>query len=166
MMMSGIAQSVVAGLGVFLLLHITLWRAKPSNAPRILLLTGLAGVGLVSSGVMALVMSGGAAVEVCAALWLTGFFLTVYFFVYAGVARSVSVTLLFQLLRCRGGSLDVETLVNEYAASSRFEDRVEVMRQIGLLRVTGETVALTPKGEAVSRGVRVLSTLTCSDVRG
>lgn len=164
--MSGIAQSVVAGLGVFFLLHITLWRAKPSNAPRILLLTGLAGVGLVSSGVMALVMSGGAAVEVCAALWLTGFFLTVYFFVYAGVARSVSVTLLSRLLHNRKEPVEFGALLDEYAASTRFQDRIRLMHQTGLLRITGDLVSLTPMGRAFSHGVKILTRLACGELQG
>jgi len=161
-----IALPVLTGMAALVILHVAIWRMSPSPDPRVGLLGRLAlgGVGLsvLANGFLA----GFNGPDLCAVLWIDALAVTCYFFVYAGVARSVSMTLLSRLLRCQGGSLDVETLVNEYAASARFEDRVEVMRRIGLVRVAGKTVALTPKGVAVSRGVRMLSTLMCSDVRG
>ncbi len=161
-----IALPVLTGMAALVILHVAIWRMSPSPDPRVGLLGRLAlgGVGLsvLANGFLA----GFNGPDLCAVLWIDALAVTCYFFVYAGVARSVSMTLLSRLLRCQGGSLDVETLVNEYAASARFEDRVEVMRRIGLVRVAGKTVALTPKGAAVSRGVRMLSTLMCSDVRG
>lgn len=161
-----IALSVCIGMAAVAILHVAIWRMSPSPNPRFGLLGRLAlgGVGLsvLANGLLA----GFNGPDLCAVVWIDALAVAGYFFVYAGVARSVSMTLLSRLLRCQGGLLDLETLVSEYAASARFEDRVEVMRKIGLLRVAGKTVALTPKGAAVSRGVQVLSTLTCSDMRG
>ena len=161
-----LALSVLIGMAAVVILHVAIWRMAPSPDPRLGLLwrLTLGGVGLsvLANGFL----TGFNSPDLCAVLWIDALVIAGYFFVYAGVARSVSMTLLSRLLRCPGGSLDVETLVNEYVTSSRFEDRVEHMRRIGLLNVSGDILTLTPKGAAVSRGVKVLSTLTCSDVRG
>jgi len=161
-----IALSVLAGMAAIIILHVAIWRMGPSSDPRFGLLGWLAlggvGISIFANGFLA----GFNGSDLCTVVWIDALAITCYFFVYAGVARSVSITLLSRLLRCPGGSLDVETLVNEYAASSRFEDRVEVMRKTGLIRVAGRTATLTPKGTAVSQGVKVLSAMTCSDVRG
>lgn len=165
-MMSSVMPSVLAGLSVFLVLHVLLWRARPSNAPRILLLTGLAGVGMAVSGWTGVMTNGWQAIEVCAAMWITGFGLTVYFFVYAGVARSVSVTLLARLRHSRTEPVALETLVKDYATSTRFHDRIRLMDHAGLLRVEGDSVRLTPRGRALSHGVRMLTRLTCGALQG
>ncbi len=165
-MMSSVTPSVLAGVSAFFVLHVLVWRARPSNAPRIFLLTGLALAGMMVSGWTSAAGNGWRAVEACATLWITGFCLTLYFFVYAGVARSVSVTLLARLRRSRTEPVALETLVNEYATSTRFHDRVQLMRRTGLLRVEGDRVHLTPRGRALSQCVRTLTRLSCGELRG
>lgn len=161
-----IVQAVMAGLAVFLLLHVAIWRAAPSNAPRIMLLGLLAAVGTGSSVLGYRLLGGAGGTALCAIVGIDAFAITLYLFVYAGVARSVSVTLLSRLLHCAGGSLDFETLVDEYTASLRFEDRIQLMRRSGLVRVSGGSVRLTRKGIVLSRGAKWVGRLTCSDLDG
>ena len=162
----GIVLGVLAGMAVFVALHVTLWRLAPSTEPRFGLLGRLALVGVGVSILINGMLAGTDAATVCAVLWIDALAVVWYFFIYAGVARSVSVTLLADLLRAPDGMLDLDAVVAAYAASSRFGDRVEHMRKLGLLRVSGRTVTLAPKGAALSRGARLLSTLTCSGLRG
>jgi len=158
--------AVFTGMVAMVTLHVAIWRRSPSPYPRLGRLGWLAlggvGVSVLVNGLLTRFNSH----DLCVVVWIDALVVACYFFVYAGVARSVSVTLLSDLLRCRGQSLDVETLVNAYTASSRFEDRIEHMRRVGLLQVSGDTVTLTSKGLALSRGIRMLSALTCSQLRG
>lgn len=158
--------SVCIGMAAFMILHVASWRTAPSSDPRFGLLGRLALVGAGISVLVSGLLRGFNGTDLCAVLWIDALAVTGYFFVYAGVARSVSITLLADLLRAPGGSLSLEAFIAEYAASSRFEDRIEQMRRVGLLRVSGETVTIAPKGATLSRGVKVLSALTCSEMRG
>jgi len=103
--------------------------------------------------------------ELCAVVWVDTFVIVFYLFVYAGVARSVSLTLLAQL-SASTGSVNMDRLVADYLASSRLRDRIELMRASGLVRVTGDVVALTRRGARVAQGASLLSRLTCGDLRG
>jgi hypothetical protein len=140
--------AVAAGHIFFYVAHIAWWRARPSNQPRMARLGALALASIAVS--LALLVPAGldgptafGVVGVQAALLLG------YAFVYAGMARSVSVTLLGRLLP-EAGAVALSRLVEEYAASSRFEDRIRLMDASGLLEVSDQAVALTDKGRRLA----------------
>jgi len=164
--MGVVAVSVMVGMSVFLALHLILWRAHPSQAPRIGLLAWLAVIGLGSCGLTLWLVRGVDLIELTAALWIMTLLVVLYFFVYAAIARSVSVTLLARLSRSGSGTLDFETLLQDYLASAHFEDRLRLMHQSRLIRLSAEVVTLTPRGRALSRGTRLLSRLACGELRG
>ena len=141
-------------MGTFLFFHVLLWRSYPSHSPRFFLL-GLLGVGeIVVSGLSYLLTEGGHGLGICAVVWTNLFLVIAYLFFYAGIARSVSLTLLARLLESSNRPLDFERVVEEYAASSRFEDRIRVMQTSGLVKLSGTTVRLTRKGSLYARGAK------------
>ncbi|MBI2870543.1 MAG: hypothetical protein HYY14_02405 [Candidatus Omnitrophica bacterium] len=150
---NGIWISVLAGITVFLALHVILWRSMPSDNPRMVLLSGLALVGMgVSLGIASIGARPDAA-RLCSVLWIDAFWIILYFFVYAGLARSVSLTCLVHMLRSGGDPVDFEALVDEYARSSRFEERIRLMRARGLIRQTNGSVSLTRGGRRLALAV-------------
>ena len=151
-----IIAAVMLGMGSWVGCHVGLWRLKPSNAPRMLLLGLLSLAGLAVSLAFGMAMRADT-LELWVVVWVDLFVTIGYCYVYAGLARSVSVTLLARLRRCDGGSLPFETLVEEYAGSSRFEDRLRVMDEAGLIHLSGCVVTLTPQGRWLGRGAWVLS---------
>ena len=164
--MSGAAVwSVAGGMGVFLLTHIVIWRVRPSNAPRVRLLGGLAAGGMLVSALTHVSLVGFQPVELCGTLWIDLLLVTAYFFLYAGIARSVSVTLLARLRQVRH-PVELEVLVKEYVSSSRFEDRISLMHQRGLLHWSPEMVTLTPKGTRLARVSRALSRVVSGGLHG
>lgn len=104
--------------------------------------------------------------ELCAVLWIDSFAVVLYMFVYAGLARSVSVTILSRLIECGGRPLDFDTLVGEYALSSRFDDRIQLMEKNGLVRFAADSVTLTKKGFALARAAKGLGEVFGSGLRG
>lgn len=155
---------MLIGMATFWLLHVAIWRLAPSSAPRLRLLVVLAGVGM---GVSVLTqrwlgdLNGTSLWTVlCAALLV----MTGYLFMYAGIARSVSVTLLAWLLQ--RGSMNVEELAQEYLASSRFEDRLRLMQASGFVQLTQDRVMLTPRGCALTRVAARLSQLLGTTLHG
>jgi len=161
-----VVASVAAGVAAFLVLHVVIWRALPSNSPRILLLALLAVVGVVISLIVNLLVGEINGFELCAVLWIDIFAIIFYMFVYAGVARSVSVTLLSRLLDCHNRPLDFHTLVEEYTSSSRFEDRIRLMEKNGLVRLGEDSVRLTWQGLALARGAKVLGQVLGDGLKG
>jgi hypothetical protein len=166
MVAGDVVNSVAAGIAAFLVLHVVIWRASPSNSPRILLLALLAGVGVVVSLLVDVLAGGFNGFELCAVLWIDIFAIIFYMFVYAGVARSVSVTLLSRLLKCQDRPLDFHTLVEEYTLSSRFEDRIRLMEKNGLVRLGEGAVRLTWQGLALARGAKVLGQVLGDGLKG
>ena len=164
--MGGVLASVGVGMGLFLALHVVLWRANPSTSPRMGLLAWLAILGTAGSLLTHRLLGGLDVVELCAVAWIDLFVVIAYFFVYAGLSRSVSVTLLAQLARDGAGALDFEALLRAYLALAHFEDRLRLLHRSRLVRFSGDAVTLTPRGWALSRGARWLSRLTCGELRG
>lgn len=161
-----VVWSVGISLALFLGLHVLIWRASPSSDPRI---RRLAVLGLVSLGVAAAaytLLAGVDAAALCAVVWIELFLIISYFFVYAGVARSVSVTILARLVEVPEGVVSFDALVEGYRRSSRFADRIALMEKNRLVRRDGETVHLTPRGRVFSRGMCVLSRLTAARLEG
>lgn len=165
-MNSSIVGAVAAGMTTFLLLHVVIWRAAPSNSPRILLLGLLAAVGILVSLLVGLLLAGLNAFVLCAVLWIDLFAVILYMFVYAGLARSVSVTLLSRLLRCGDQPLDFNALVEEYSSSSRFDDRIRLMHRSGLVRLSENSVALTGRGSALARWAKLMGQVVGGGLEG
>jgi len=93
-------------------------------------------------------------------------FIMLYLFVYAGLSRSVSITLLARLLESGPRPLDLGALSREYSNSSRFEDRIHLMNESGLLQVEGSSVRFTAKGLRLARGSQWLSRILSSGLEG
>lgn len=138
-------------------LHIALWRAAPSNTPRIRLLGILGLAGLVASGAIVVMVQGWDLYALTAAIWINTFCVTLYVFFYAGLSRSVSVTVLERLLASPTHRADFATLVADYSASARFEDRVRLMDHTGLVTIDSSgTVVATLKGIRLGRAAQFL----------
>lgn len=161
-----LALSVGLGFVAFLLTHLVLWRRQPSNHPRIRMLAALALAGLGIAAGAHRVLAGADVVGLCAALWIETALFVGYFFVYAGLARSVSVTLLDGVRRAPMGFVPFEALLEEYQRSSRFADRIALMQRSGLVRVCGGAVSLTRRGAAFVRGIEILQRLAYAQLEG
>jgi hypothetical protein len=155
-MTGSLLWSLVAGMTVFLALHIGLWRASPSNNPRILLLGLLVGVGLAVSVLVDLILNRTDALEWCAVLWINGFLGVLYLVFYSALARSVSLTLLIRLWQAGPPPPAMQALVEEYTSSNRFEDRIQLMHDSGFTRPTAGSIALTGRGVLMARWARGL----------
>ena len=159
-------MAVALGFLAFFFSHVVLWRRRPSNSPRIFLLAGLAGGGMVvSSFFYSLAASRFNGAVLCAILWTDLFFMIAYVFFYAGAARSVSVTLLTRILES-GAPVKFQTLLEEYVSSGRFEDRIRLMETIGLMRTSGENVMLTPVGFSCARTLQKAARLLVAPLEG
>ena len=142
-------------MGIFLVTHVAVWRTLPSGSPRIGLLSGLAATGVVIS-LLTVLLVGGLLPELFAVASIDFLLVVLYLFVYAGVARSVSLTLVARLLVEPGHTVAFGTLLDEYTSSSRFEDRLRLMGESGLLLISGDRVDLTVKGVRMARWARFL----------
>jgi hypothetical protein len=154
--MFGLWGSAAVGVTVFLLLHVILWRVFPSDLPRIRLLALLSLIGMASSIAVHLRFHSRDPIELYAVCAIDVFAMVLYTFFYAGLARSVSLTLMIRFLQSRLDSTDLEILAEEYAASTRFEDRIYLMQESGLVRVSGHSVSLTPRGKQLGFWSRAL----------
>ncbi|SVD29875.1 uncharacterized protein METZ01_LOCUS382729, partial [marine metagenome] len=132
-------------MGIFLVTHVAVWRTLPSGSPRMGLLSGLAAMGVVIS-LLTVLLVGGLLPELFAVASIDFLLVVLYLFVYAGVARSVSLTLVARLLVEPGHTVVFGTLLDEYTSSSRFEDRLRLMGESGLLLISEDRVDLTVKG--------------------
>lgn len=158
--------SVAAGTALVVMLQVANWRRSPSSKPRMGLLFRISLVGAFVAvdffgaffayrlgGLMADAVAFGAV----SVLLMFGFVMMGYFFVYSGICRSVSLTLLIQLWETEGSTIPFDTLLGRYAASDRFEDRIVLMRDAGLVRLDGTRVEITPKGRRMAAVSRVLA---------
>lgn len=158
--------SVAIGGVVLLLLHVMVWRWAPDNSPRVILLGLLTTIGILISGVIDAVLTNGDSLEVCAVVWIAVSLGVFYIIFYVGLARSVSLTLLARLRGCGAQSLPLNALVDEYASSSRFEDRIRVMHKTGLAQLSADSVNLTDKGFKLARWAKVLGRAAGIGVEG
>jgi hypothetical protein len=164
--MNAVVISVLAGMLSFLVLHVAIWRWVPGNSPRVMLIGFLALVGMTISAVTDMAVGRGNGLEICAVLWIDVFLAVVYVLFYSALARSVSLTLLSRLLSSGAQSLSVDALVNEYASSPRFEDRIRVMHEIGFAQLSSNSVRLTDKGFRLARWARALGRVMGSGLEG
>lgn len=158
--------AVGAGFVAFLTAHVAVWRWHPSTDPRMGLLAMLALGGLGMTAVAHRALAGVDLLGLCAALWIELALFVGYFFLYAGLARSVSVTLLDCVRRAPSGRVPCEALLAQYQRSSRFADRITLMQRSGLVRVCGGAVSLTPRGAACVRGIELLQRLAYAELQG
>lgn len=158
-------QAVFFGFIFFLILHVAVWRSWPSKFPRIFLLNFLVFMGFLLSASLDAFRSGFNAVEFCAIAWLWFCADIFYLFLYAGIARSVSITLLARLAR-GGSALDAGELVLESGHSSRFEDRIALMQDQGYVASRQGKIALTPSGKALIRFLKFLSRFFVTRMEG
>lgn len=161
-----IVISVAVGVVAFLTAHVIVWRAFPSDAPRIGLLAALSAGGIALSAAVQVLQRDLALIELYAVFSVDVLLAVLYLFIYAGISRSVSVTLIARLHAHRDAGLDFRTLLEEYAASSRFEDRLRLMATSGLLRLEGESALLTRRGTRLARCAKVLARALGTELSG
>ena len=155
-MTTALLISVATFLVALAVLHVVVWHAIPSKSPRPFLLVFLAAVSMAISGVLDVLLAGFNGFELCALVWIDSFFAILYVILYAIIARSVSFTLLSHLLRDSDEPVELNDIVEEYALSSRFSDRVALMETGGFVRTEGSRVTLTRKGIAVAGWAKTL----------
>ncbi len=161
-----VMTSLVAGTAVFALLHVGVWRAFPSNEPLMTLLGMLLAVSIGAAMALDYAFGQGGSLELCAVLW-TGVSCGVFYVIfYSGLARSVSLTLLGRLFQAGPHPLLLDELVQEYATSDRFEDRVRLMHESGLVRLSGDSVELTKRGARVAHWSRGLGRIVGNRLEG
>jgi len=166
MMSVRLAASLLIGMGAVFLLHVGLWRLRPAGSPRIPVLALLGTVGTAASAALYGALSSWDPVGASAALWY-GFSLTIaYLFFYAGVSRSVSLSLLIQIAHQGRSSASFGEVLAGFAESDRFEGRVRLMREAGLVSLEGGEVRLTPKGRRWGGTARALGNIFGSGLEG
>ncbi len=159
-------MSVGIGAATFIGLHVLWWRRTASNNPRIGLLCLLAIVGVACSLIVGLFFYELAEEALWALLWIDAFFVVLYLFLYAGIVRSVSLTLLAHLRQDDHRSIDLQSIIDEYSASARFEDRIQLMSESGFIQVSKEFVSLTKTGRLLAKSAKGLSRLLGTDLEG
>lgn len=152
------------GLVVFFALHVGLWRSAPSNRPRVGRLAGIAGVALAISVAGSVWRSAGITLAIWPIVWVEAFVIVLYVFVYAGLARSVSATLLARIQT--SGRIRFDHFAAEYAASSRFEDRLQLLHDVGLVKISEVGVTLTDRGARLARICEWAARVTASRLEG
>ena len=154
---TNVVFSILLGSFLFLLLHICLWRLRPSNSPRLFLLIGLGALGTMASEIIFGIVQGFKLLEFITILGVSTFLFNAYLMIYSVLARSVSVTILTGLRLRENSRVDFESLLKEYLSSPRFDERIEVMHDSGLVNVLGNRVALTAKGRLLARTAEVFA---------
>ncbi|MBI4668344.1 MAG: hypothetical protein HY747_04025 [Elusimicrobia bacterium] len=166
-MLGTVIFSAAIGMNFFLLGHFCIWRLFPADSPRIVLISEIGAAGmLISSAACWFLPQGNQSAAVISVLWLDIFFLIFYLFIYAGIARSVSVTILIGLLEKEKGTLKLDKLIDEYAVSPRFKDRVALMEKSGLVKTSGDGIQITKKGFYLAGGARCLACLIGGGLEG
>ena len=156
--------SSISGIFFFLIIHIFLWRIFPSNSPRMLLLFILAFVGTICSVVVHLLFFNTDIISVISTIWLDIFFIICYLFLYAGLSRSVSLTLLEKISIVK--SVDFDSLVKDYESSIRFLDRMELMKENEYINITNNMVTIRPKGRKLIKITRFFGRLIGVSLEG
>ena len=156
------------GLGTLMLvgLHVALWRLRPSNAPRMGRLALLGAAGFAVAMAATLWRAGLNAEALYAAAGLQSGVVVTYLVAYAALARSVSLTLLSRVRQAGGAPVAFNQLVEEYLASSRFEDRIRVMDESGFLECVDDCVVLTRRGERLARSAQRMSSWLQGTLQG
>ena len=162
--MNEIISSSLAGIFFFLLIHIMLWRISPSNSPRMLLLFFLAISGIFCSVIVHLFFFNTNLISITSTIWLDVFFIICYLFLYAGLSRSVSLTLLEKVSISK--SIDFKTLLKDYESSIRFLDRMQLMEKNEYIKISNNTVKIRSKGRKLISITRTLGRLIGVSLEG
>jgi len=140
---------------VYYVIHVIYWRAVPSNSPRMILLALLSVAGVILSIFLAFAEGKTGPVALFHVLSMDAFLFIFYVYGYAGVCRSVSVTLL--QWADEKGRFALSEFVDRYEKSSRLEDRLAVMEKMRWIERTGGQVVLAEKGRRLLKLVRRIS---------
>jgi len=141
-------------------------RLWPSGSPRLILLAGLSAFSLLSSEILVTLLRGIDPMNWFAVLGIESFLFVFYFLLFGTLIRSVSVTLLTRLLGMSDETIPFATLLDEYARSTRFEDRISVMHQARLVVLSGTSVVLTPKGRRLASIAESLAAVFSAGLEG
>lgn len=162
--MLSVFSSIFFGMIFFFILHFFVWRYYPSDNPRIFLLWSFAGIGIVLSLGVNILQTGIDFLSLWSIISLHVSIIILYTFIYAGVSRSVSLTLLWEIIH--KGSIRFSDLAKQYQQSSRFEDRIALMQRMGWLHLETERVMLTCRGKRNARLFQILSKILGTRFQG
>jgi hypothetical protein len=158
--------AVATAMATLFVLHVAIWRLRPANSPRMTLLFLLVCVSTGISLLVDLVIGQGGVLEAWAVLWTDLSLAVFYVIVYSVLARSVSVTLLGRMLQEGCNRITIEELVKEYESSSRFEDRVRLLCNSGLARLSQDSLVLTAKGFRLARCAKAVGAVIGRGLEG
>ena len=165
-MRTNVILSILSAGVLFFALHISLWRFKPSNSPRVFLIIALGTLCVAAAGVEFAIVHGFQFPELFTILAACLFLFNAYFMVYNVLVRSVSVTILIGLRSREHSREDFGALLKDYLSSPRFDERVQVMHDSGLVNISGNRVALTAKGKVLARAAESMARLFSIGLEG
>jgi hypothetical protein len=154
------------GFALFLVLHVFIWQARPSSSPRVFLLLFLMAMGAGLSIWIYITQHGADRDSLVTLLLFHALMGMFYLNFYGSLARSVSITLLLEILKAHPKPAPFDQLLLDYKSSARFYDRVKIMHDIGWVKMVGEEVHLTKKGERMASLVGFMSTLLSGKLEG
>ncbi|PCI38401.1 MAG: hypothetical protein COB53_04810 [Elusimicrobia bacterium] len=161
-----VCETVILGAFAAGVLHVVVWRVRPSNDPRIGLLCLLGGFGWAFAVGLYVVRWGGDRVAVAAVTFDFIFLIIAYLFFYAGLSRSVSITLLGQLLQAPDQQIGFDVLAGAYEKSDRFDDRIRLLNNLNLVEISGENIRLSGRGKVLTDTARGLCGLLGGTIEG
>lgn len=165
--MISLIVSVLIGFFSTYVAHVLYWRAKPSYFPRIYLLSVMMAAGVLLGCLTYGLLSGFDIEMMFVSAAVVSFLHCGYLYFYCGICRSVSLTLLWRLWQAGDKPVALKVLTDEYSASSRFEDRLDVMRASGAIEIVDkDRVILTPHGKRVAFAVRIISKTLSGGLEG
>tara|TARA_A100001037_G_C15151435_1_gene639516 strand:+ start:1115 stop:1369 length:255 start_codon:yes stop_codon:yes gene_type:complete len=83
---------------------------------------------------------------------------------YAGLSRSVSLTLLEKISIVK--SVDFDSLVKDYESSIRFLDRMELMKKNEYITISNNMVTIRPKGRKLIKITKLFGRLIGVSLEG
>lgn len=163
---SSILLAEATGFGAFLVAHLWMWSRKSSSDPRIGRIMTLMAAGWIVSIAVYSFLEQLSAESFYVLTGISAGIYVLYLYFYSGICRSVSVTLLIHIDDARSKIVSFPALVSDYTSSSRFEDRIDVMRRAGFVDVNASGVELTPKGKKAAKTIRIASSIICGGLEG
>lgn len=137
------------------------WRLIPSDSPRILPFCLWSGMSLLFVIVLGTTLNYDLA-ALAAIVLVQAAFIFWYFFFYTGIARSVSLTLLIELSL----GFSENEVRQRYEKSTRFEERIELLANLGWVYREDGFVVLTPKGKQMAKGLKFWSHFLGNGLKG
>lgn len=145
---------VGSSLGLFLVIHLLVWRLQFNFQNAVLLLAAIGGLAyplVVVSFHLLEIMGASTHIWISCPMHFWGVLLYIEF--YMGIDRSVSIRILGELVRARGGELRLQELEQVYSKEYLLNSRLGFLTQAGYLSECTGAYSCKPKGVVVARFV-------------